>query len=273
MKLSIITVTWNNLQGLRFTCESVISQSYTGYEWIIVDGGSTDGTCEYLQSLSPKPTHWCSEPDQGIYNAMNKGISWSHGDYLLFLNSGDTLADASVLQRVVTELHDADIIYGDALFCKPHKKRLVQYPETFTLYHLWRGFTPCHQATFIRAALLKENGYDERYRIVADYRKWLEWKLAGCRYQHINVVVCNYMLNGISTTNQSLHRQEHDAVIAELYSPQLREQMEYVEWLRHGKGHDKQCHEGRTKSVTPFCRVLWRKLQSHLFGVSKHPSS
>lgn len=267
MKLSIITVSRNNLAGLRKTCESVSAQSYTDYEWLIVDGGSTDGTPEYLQSLVPQPARWCSEADQGIYNAMNKGIAWSHGEYLLFLNSGDVLADGQVLERMVTELHDADIVYGDALFCKPKKARLVQYPEHFTLYHLWKGFTPCHQAAFIRAELLRDGGgYDERYRIVADYRKWIEWKLEGRVFRHVTVTVCRYMLDGISTTHQQLHRQEHDAVVRELLSPVMLEQMEYIQWLKKGKRSEKAVREGTTTVVTPFYVVCWRTLLSWFRG-------
>lgn len=263
MKLSVITVCYNNLVGLKATCESVQGQTFRDFEWLVIDGGSTDGTKEYLESLPVKPSYWCSELDHGIYNAMNKGIALAHGDYLLFLNSGDTLYGRQVVQQVVPLLDGADIVYGDAAFCKPKKSRLVQYPETFTLYHLWKGYTPCHQATFIKASLLKDHGgYDERYRIVADYRKWVEWKLAGKTYKHIAVTVCNYWLNGISTQQQTLHKQEHDAVIRELLSPVMQEQMEYVQWLKKGSRREQVAREGKTTVITPLYVVCWRMLHN-----------
>ena len=86
MKLSVITINYNNLEGLTRTCESVTSQSSREFEWIVIDGGSTDGGKEYLETLDLKPNYWCSERDNGIYSAMNKGIDMAHGEYMLFLN-------------------------------------------------------------------------------------------------------------------------------------------------------------------------------------------
>ncbi|MCK8621329.1 glycosyltransferase family 2 protein [Prevotella sp. E13-27] len=265
MKLSVITINYNNLEGLTRTCESVTSQSGREFEWIVIDGGSTDGGKEYLETLDLKPDYWCSERDNGIYSAMNKGIDIAHGEYMLFLNSGDMLASPDILQKVLPHLHDADIIYGNALFCKPKKERLVSYPETFTLYHLWKGFTPCHQATFIKSELLKGDGrYDEHYKIVADYKKWLEWKLNGCEFKHLPLTICRYMLDGISTRQKTLHQQEHDSVIDELFSPIIKEQMEYIEWLKTGKGKNKKEHDGYTKVITPLYIICWRAINSFI---------
>lgn len=264
MKLSVITINYNNLEGLSKTCESVISQSDNEFEWIVIDGGSTDGSKEYIEALKRKPDYWCSESDNGIYAAMNKGIGKTHGDYLLFLNSGDRLASPSVITEALPYLHDGDIIYGNALFCKPKKERLVTYPESFTLYHLWKGFTPCHQATFIRAELLRNDGYKECYKIVSDYRKWIEWKLQERSFKHIPLTVCRYMLNGISSTQREIHQQEHDSVVDELFTPAMKEQMEYIEWLKKGKCRNKKEHEGCSKVVTPLYVVCWRVISSFL---------
>lgn len=239
MKLTIVTIALNNLIGLKKTVNSVLSQSYKDFEYIIIDGGSTDGTVDYLLSLTFNGIKK-SEPDEGIYNAMNKGINLSHGEYILFLNSCDTFVDSVVLSKVVPQLSGADIIYGDAIFWSGKKKREMHYPDKFTLYDFWKIYTPCHQATFIKTILLKENGgYDERYKIVADYRKWIELKMEGRSYRHLDVVVCNYMLDGISTVNLALHLKEHNAVVNELYSSDLRLAMrqmkmqeDYIEFLR-----------------------------------------
>jgi len=262
MKLSVITVSYNNRAALARTAGSLAAQTCRDFEWIVIDGGSSDGSRELLETLGKEaPDYWCSEPDGGIYQAMNKGIRRAHGDYLLFLNSGDTLRDDSVVARALPLLGDDDIIYGDAVFCKPYKERLVRYPDTFTLYHLWKAFTPCHQATFIRAALLRQSGYDEHYRIVADYRKWIEWKMEGRSFRHLPLAVCNYMLDGVSTTQRALHEQEREQVVGELYSPQLREQMEYIHWLQDGHGKGKAGRDGQTVVLTPLPVAAFRKLR------------
>lgn len=112
MKLSIITVNLNNLEGLKRTYESVVCQTFTDYEWIVIDGGSTDGSREFIEQHQDKFAYWCSEPDKGIYNAMNKGIIHAQGEYLNFMNSGDCLACEETLARVLVPNHTEDIIYG-----------------------------------------------------------------------------------------------------------------------------------------------------------------
>lgn len=231
--LSIITINLNNIEGLRKTCESVFSQTWDEYEWILIDGGSTDGSREYIENNRTHFDFWCSCKDNGVYDAMNKGILRATGEYILFLNSGDTLFSDETLDLCRSHLFDSDIIYGDAIFCGENECREVRYPDTFTLYHFWITSTPCHQATFIKRSLLNNSGgYDTKYRIAADYRKWIEWKLDGKTFKHLPVFVCNYMLNGISSTNLELHELERYDILHELYTPLMREQMKYIEWLK-----------------------------------------
>ena len=119
MQLSIITINYNNLEGLRKTTKSIISQTWGDFEWIIIDGGSSDGSNEYIINLNYNLnrngwnpiTYWCSELDKGIYNAMNKGIVKAKGKYLLFLNSGDCLHDKDVLKNIEDKLQEEDIVY------------------------------------------------------------------------------------------------------------------------------------------------------------------
>lgn len=117
-KLSIITVNLNNREGLRKTIESVICQSFSDYEYIIIDGGSTDGSKELIELYQNKVTYWISETDKGIYNAMNKGIKTGKGDYCLFLNSGDWLVNSTVIEKEFSDSKQADIIYGNTIFSK-----------------------------------------------------------------------------------------------------------------------------------------------------------
>ena len=230
MKISVITITYNNLFGLRRTCNSVLSQTCRDFEWVVIDGNSKDGSKEYLESLSQQPDFWVSEPDSGIYNAMNKGIAHSQGEYLIFMNSGDIFYDEYVVQHALEKWVDADIVYGDAMFCEKDGERMVHYPDEFMLYDFWRSYTPCHQASFIRATLLRDNGgYDESYKITADYSKWIEWKLENRSFRHIDVVVCRYYLDGISSVNLELHHQEHDKVINKWLTPCMIEEMKLIE--------------------------------------------
>ena len=158
MKLSIITINYNNAEGLRKTLASVAAQTFRDFEHIIVDGGSTDESVEIIRqyadneairpenskadnlALSPyhlitsSPIIWISEPDSGIYNAMNKGIKMAKGEYLLFLNSGDYLVDADTLKNVFEEANDVDIIYGDRInvYEDGSQKEVNYFPDKIT---------------------------------------------------------------------------------------------------------------------------------------------
>ena len=110
-KLTIITINYNNLEGLKRTVESVLNQTWQEFEYIVIDGGSNDGSAEYIESQSEHIDYWVSEPDKGIYNAMNKGIAKARGEYLLFLNSGDHLYSAKVLEENYGKIADFDLIY------------------------------------------------------------------------------------------------------------------------------------------------------------------
>ena len=113
MKLSIVTINYNNLAGLRKTMESVFSQTCKDFEYIVIDGSSTDGSAEYVRTQADKLTYWVSEPDTGIYNAMNKGVRAATGEYVLMLNSADSLVDEYVIERIIPELDGTDIVQGN----------------------------------------------------------------------------------------------------------------------------------------------------------------
>ena len=168
MKLSIITVNYNNKEGLKKTVNSVLSQTYHDFEWIIIDGGSTDGSKEIIEQIKDNLAFWCSEPDKGIYNAMNKGIAKSKGDFVNFMNSGDCYFEKYTLEKVFMEGVDADIIYGDWVKYSKGKEFVVKSPNVADLDFFFRH-TICHQAQFIKTENLKNNGYDESFKIYADW--------------------------------------------------------------------------------------------------------
>lgn len=183
MKLSIITICRNDCSGLKKTALSIISQTYTDFEWIIVDGASTDGSVDIIKETlavldsnnSPLKNHinWKSEPDNGIYNAMNKGIKQATGDYLLFINSGDCIYDKNVLKKVIPMLNGIDVYVGDLILFRDGISVLKQFPRTFTLQELsfiLVSYALPHQASFIKATNFKKYGlYREDLKIVSDW--------------------------------------------------------------------------------------------------------
>lgn len=164
---SIITVCLNNLEGLMRTHASLRIQSCKNYEWIVVDGGSSDGTDDFLRALTEGSCRWISEPDKGLYDAMNKGIDMATGRWLLFLNSGDELASGHVLEKVVKSSRDSpDIIFGDA-YVRTMDDVLV-YKKARSPKSIWYGMFTHHQAIFYRRESVGAVRYDTSYTIGAD---------------------------------------------------------------------------------------------------------
>lgn len=194
MTLSIITVNLNNRDGLQRTIDSVVSQTFTDYEWIVIDGGSTDGSRELIEQYSDHFAYWCSEPDKGIYNAMNKGIAHAKGDWLQFLNSGDWLYSADTLSIVFSKQSESDIMYGDAIYCWGDKQVLKKFPQTVSLYSLITSSIN-HQTCFIRHELF-ETPYDETYNYYADWDKLFEWFFKGVTFFHTLDIIVRYDATG-----------------------------------------------------------------------------
>jgi glycosyltransferase involved in cell wall biosynthesis len=167
---SIITISYNNCRGLKETLDSVRAQSCNSFEYIVIDGGSEDGSKELLETYKEKITYWVSEKDSGIYNAMNKGISMAKGTYCLFLNSGDCLSGPDILGKVKACNFKEDILYGELTFKYPDgKRRHAKVPDKITLPYLFAD-NIWHPSTFIRRELFDSLGkYNETYRIAADY--------------------------------------------------------------------------------------------------------
>ena len=163
--LSIITVCYNASQTIASTINSVINQSYQNFEYIIVDGGSNDGTLDIINEFGLNRFKLISEPDNGIYDAMNKGVSIASGERLFFLGADDVFFENYTLETFLSKVsNDSSIYYGDVYF----KKRGVTYDGYFSKYKLClRNIS--HQAIFYPSNLLKENKYDLKYKLLADY--------------------------------------------------------------------------------------------------------
>lgn len=222
MKLSIITINYNNAEGLRKTMESVLSQTYKDFEYVVVDGASTDSSVDIIRASALQAEGieitWISEPDKGIYNAMNKGIRMSTGEYLLFLNSGDFLIGEEVLEKVFENEYTADIL---CTRCNVSDKGKVVWtsnpPENVTFGTLYMvGLA--HQSTFIRKSLFEQYGYyDESFRYNADIEFWYRAIVDnGASTQKIDIITTDYNLDGVSEKkkNDSVFMGEHKRILA-----------------------------------------------------------
>ena len=211
-KLSIITVNLNNANGLQKTIESIVSQTFNDYEYIIIDGGSTDDSISVIKKYANNIHYWESNSDRGVYHAMNKGIFRANGEYCLFLNSGDYLLNKDVLQNIFSQNITKDLIYGNILISK---KKLVKktYPEYLRFSFFWNQSLP-HPATFIKKELFDKVGlYNENRKIVSDWEFFLLALFQyHCTYQYIPITVSVFDMTGISSTMKTASRNEKTTV-------------------------------------------------------------
>ena len=198
-KLSVITVNYNNAKGLRQTIESVAAQTFHNYEYIIIDGGSTDGSVDVINKYADKITYWVSEKDRGIYHAMNKGVTAAHGEYTQFLNSGDYYVNSHVLSDVCNFLTGTDIITGNTIM---GGKKIFPSPERVT-FELFLNGSLSHPASFIRRDLLIRHPYDERFRISADREFFMHTLVFdNATYKKMDINIADFDLSGISCTTK-----------------------------------------------------------------------
>ena len=244
MKLSIITINYNNLDGLKKTAESVLAQSWRDFEWIIIDGASTDGSREYIIDLNEELaqngwnpiSYWCSEPDKGIFNAMNKGIAKAKGEYLNFMNSGDYFLDKDTLGKVagLIAANNADVFYGDCVLDYGERKETRVHPSSLDIYELI-VLPLCHQAMFFSRSVFKDE---------------------------IDVVVCVFDKHGISTSSIDRNVEEYHNAIEEIVPKHI---MSLVSKLyRYDKGHI--YNRVRTIENKGGLLVLILRLYLKLFG-------
>lgn len=199
LKLSIITINYNNLPGLQKTMQSVFDQSFTDYEYIIIDGGSTDGSKEYMLGSADRFSYWISEADRGIYHAMNKAIPHAKGEYILFLNSGDFLWSPEVLSQVFSYGFSEPIVYGNIKWETDGVQTEGEFPSRLTFDYFTRASLP-HQASFISRTLFAELGnYEEEFTITADWAFFLNaiYKY-NVSYRHIPITIAVCDRHGIS---------------------------------------------------------------------------
>ncbi len=259
-KLSIITVNYNNLGGLKKTFESIQSQTFHDFEWIVIDGGSSDGSKEFIIQNKGDISYWISEPDNGIYNAMNKGLAKATGDYCQFLNSGDYYINKDVLQNVFAIQTLSDVNYGDQ-WCINEAEEIVErrsYPDHMSLPFLFQ--TPLgHQASFIKTEVVKKHPYKEQYKISADRALFLELYCAGHSFYHISLPIVYFDTEGIGSNKKTYQERKKQFYLIkrEFFSDQVVKDIEMLLRLK-----DNFAFVERVKALK-WLYNLMRKLQSY----------
>ena len=236
MKLSIITINYNNAEGLRKTLASVAAQTYADIEHIIVDGASSDGSVGYIEAYAKQDSNWpstsqahqvvwISEKDKGIYHAMNKGIRMATGDYIQILNSGDMIYDQHVTERMMAAMAEkgekVEILYGNMIKVNAHGEVVGKSGKTEYSLRQFYSSTLNHDCAYIRRDLFEEYGlYDEHLKIVSDWKWYLQAiGLGKVKPNYVDIDVTIFDDGGISETNISLRNAERRQVLEELLPP------------------------------------------------------
>lgn len=250
VKLSIVTINRNNASGLRKTMESVFSQTYRDFEYIVIDGASTDGSVDVIKELAEKITfpsgrdrvgsfNWLSEPDSGVYQAMNKGIKKAKGEYLLFLNSGDFLIAPDVLERVFASSPFADILCCRCNVSDSNKVVWSSNPPRHVTFGTLYIVGLAHQSTFIKRALFDKYGlYREDFKYNSDIAFWYKAIIDNhASTQTIDIVTTDYNLEGISSKECNSAQYNHEK--EEILHPYNRFTPDYKAWQQERKILDK----------------------------------
>lgn len=221
MNLSIITINYNNNVGLERTIKSVVGQNLQNIEFIVVDGSSTDGSVEIIKNNEVYISKWISEKDNGIYNALNKGIKMATNDYLLFLNSGDHLFSNTVLSTIDKHISGEDLICFDIHVLGQGFDQINKHPNKISFSFLFHE-TLAHQSVFIKRSLFDKVGfYDESLKIVSDWKFFIH-ALAyhNCTYKSVHEILSVYYLDGISSTAEGTftRRAEREKILKEEFS-------------------------------------------------------
>ncbi len=204
--VTVVTVCRNNKLQLKKTITSVKSQDYQAIDYLIIDGASTDGTKELLSATTG--IRWISEPDNGIYNAMNKGIRMTKGEWVIFMNAGDTFASHDVISKVFRKDHYADVIYGDVIKGKTIKRAEPPH-NSHRMYF-------CHQSAFVSTICLKEFLFDENHKMSADFKQMKQLYLAKKKFLRLDFPIAVFDTTGVSNAHRSKGLYDNILVVCEI---------------------------------------------------------
>ena len=217
-KVSIITVVYNGIEFLEETIKSVISQTYPNIEYIIVDGGSTDGTLDIIKKYEAHITKWISEPDKGIYDAMNKGIDLATGDWQNFLNAGDSFVSNDVLEKIFTsDLENITLVYGDIIAIRENGQKLnVNAIDLKDDKSIIKGMKVCHQAIFYNKNIMIK--YDDKLRLKSEWKHLIEiTRKANFLPKKFDLPIVYYSVGGLGAQQLKLNQKEYRDVFLKMY--------------------------------------------------------
>lgn len=219
---TIITVVYNDVDNIEKTINSVINQSHDNIEYIIIDGGSTDGTVDVIKKYSDKISCWLSEPDNGIYDAMNKGLKLMNGEFVCFMNSADIFYNSNVVSLVnsIKNIDDYDFIYGDCM---------VTYPNDFTrlsaskpVRYLDRGMICSHQSIFTKATVFNNREFNLKLSITSDFELFYKSCKEGSKTYQINHPISIITSGGVSDIKRILCYKEYFSIVKESVSLRIK---------------------------------------------------
>ena len=201
IKISIITVTFNSEKTIRDTIESVLSQDYDNIEHVIIDGDSKDNTIEIVRSYGDKISYFISEKDDGIYDAMNKGIKLAEGTWTIFLNSGDIFYDENILLNFskILEKKDEDVIHADTVV----RYENMKYNSSSKIFnHKTHRIPFCHQSSFTKTSILNKNLFNLKYKLSSDFELFLRLFKQKKKFTKVNMIIAEIESGGLSDTNR-----------------------------------------------------------------------
>lgn len=214
VKITIITVCYNACNTIKRTIESVINQTYSNIEYIVIDGNSKDGSQKIIEKYKNYISFYLSEPDKGIYDGMNKGIEQATGEYTLFLNTDDTLYNNTTIEDFINNIHEKyDVYYGNNNIINEYGEYINKPREITQLNRKW---VLSHQATFIKTKLLKNNLFDTNYRYCADYKQISNLYLKKHSFKYIDLTIATTPISsGTTYDNYLASTKEHFQIIKE----------------------------------------------------------
>lgn len=269
-KLSIITVVYNGASTLERTIQSVLGQDYRNIEYIIIDGASTDGTVKIIEKYADKISYWVSEKDNGIYDAMNKGIRYATGDIIAFLNSDDWyLSNCLAYVAKQFEINPADVCFFGVTREDKDGKRADRYPQIRIAENKYEQLAVFHPATFVKKSVFSEIGdFNTEYHIAADYDWLVRMKMQGYAIIYDHYITTYYSDGGISNVNWFEAQEEAEQI--ELKYAKSKEEREYIHLLYAQNWANKKYLELiRSENISYFASKeldIYRSKNIYIFG-------
>ena len=212
--ITVVTVCYNSVDMIEKTLKSVIEQSYSNKEYVVIDGASTDGTKKIVERYIDSIDFFMSEPDNGIYHAMNKAVTVAKGEWIIFMNAGDVFVDNAVLEKVSYSLSATiDVLYGDILTSRNTELVLKEAPSEIKSMH---RMPFCHQAVFTRTSLLRSFPFDEKYKMSADFKLYKQLNRENATFRRLPLPITIYDRTGMSNSQRARGLGENIAVIKEI---------------------------------------------------------